>query len=318
MKPHNNTGAEQRLGLSLALTGVIFLAEAIGGVWTGSLALLSDAAHVFMDIFALGLSYLALRLSALPPDDRHTYGYHRLEVLAALANGLTLGVIAIGIFAEAYQRWQRPEPVKSGPMLVIAVVGLVVNLIVAYVLGGHTQTHTHEDGSVHHDVNVHSAFLHVLGDAISSVGVIVAAILIGLTDQQWIDPFTSVVIGLIIVASSWRVLHGSLHILIEGVPEGVSLNKVGEAMSSVPDVTEVHDLHVWSICSGHTALSAHVVVCEEAQLNTSPVMDELKHRLCDRFNIEHTTIQFEVANCGQGDVVCVNSTATGVKIDSAG
>ncbi len=305
MKPHSNTGAEQRLGLALMLTGIILVAEVIGGVWTGSLALLSDAAHVFMDIFALGLSFLALRLSALPPDDRHTYGYHRLEVLAALTNGLLLGVIAIGIFVEALQRWQNPEPVKSGPMLVIAVIGLGVNLLVAVILGGHT--HTHADGQAHRDVNMQSAFLHVLGDAISSVGVIVAAILIGLTGQLWIDPLMSVLIGLIIVASSWRVLRDSLHILIEGVPQGMSLNKVGEAMSTVPNVRQVHDLHVWSICSGHVALSAHVVLNDDMQLNTVPVMDELKRRLHDQFGIEHTTIQFEFMDHHLDNVIAIDS-----------
>ncbi len=307
MRPHTNTGAEQRLGLALMLTGIILVAEVIGGLWTGSLALLSDAAHVFMDIFALGLSFLALRLSALPPDDRHTYGYHRLEVLAALTNGLLLGLIAIGIFVEAYQRWQNPEPVKSGPMLVIAVIGLGVNLLVAVILGGHTHTRTHADGQAHPDVNMQSAFLHVLGDAISSVGVIVAAILIGLTGQLWIDPLMSVLIGLIIVASSWRVLRDSLHILIEGVPEGMSLNKLGEAMSTVPNVRQVHDLHVWSICSGHVALSAHVVLNDDMQLNTMLVMDELKRRLHNQFGIEHTTIQFEFVDVQPGNLIAVDA-----------
>ena len=200
MKPHLDHGIEKRFLVSIVLTALILVAEVIGGLWTGSLALLSDAAHVFMDIFALGLSFLALRLSALPADDRHTYGYHRLEVLAALANGLTLGVIAIGIFSEAIQRWQNPEPIKSAEMLVIAVIGLVVNLVVAFVLGGHDHD---RDEAAHgrEDVNVKSAFLHVVGDAVSSVGVIVAAVLIGLTGAPWIDPLMSILIGVIILLS---------------------------------------------------------------------------------------------------------------------
>ena len=299
MKPHPNSGIEKRFLISIALTAMILVAEIIGGLWTGSLALLSDAAHVFMDIFALGLSFLALRLSSLPADDRHTYGYHRLEVLAALANGLTLGVIAIGIFGEVIQRWQNPEPIKSAEMLVIAAIGLVVNVIVAFVLGGHDHDH---DEAAHgrEDVNVKSAFLHVVGDAVSSVGVIVAAILIGATGAPWIDPLMSVLIGLIIVVSSGRVLKSSLHILVEGVPEGLSLDRIGEALSAAPAVTEVHDLHVWSLCSGHVALSAHVVVSDQSLRDTGPVMNELKQRLQNNFGIEHTTIQFECAACGQG------------------
>lgn len=302
MKAHPNNGVEKRFLISITLTALILVAEIIGGLWTGSLALLSDAAHVFMDIFALGLSFLALRLSALPADDRHTYGYHRLEVLAALANGLTLGVIAIGIFGEAIQRWQNPEPIKSGEMLIIAVIGLVVNLIVAFVLGGHDHDH---DEAAHgrEDVNVKSAFLHVVGDAVSSVGVIAAAVLIGLTGALWIDPLMSMLIGAIILFSSGRVLKSSLHILVEGVPEGLSVTKLGQAMAGVLGVTEVHDLHVWSLCSGHVALSAHVVVSDQLLRDTNPVMSELKQRLQSDFGIEHTTIQFECAACGQGSAL---------------
>jgi len=302
MKPHPNSGVEKRFLISITLTALILVAEIIGGLWTGSLALLSDAAHVFMDIFALGLSFLALRLSALPADDRHTYGYHRLEVLAALANGLTLGVIAIGIFSEAIQRWQNPEPIKSVEMLVIAVIGLVVNLVVAFVLGGHDHDH---DEAAHgrEDVNVKSAFLHVVGDAVSSVGVIVAAVLIGLTGAPWIDPLMSILIGVIILLSSGRVLKSSLHILVEGAPEGLAVSQVSQAMADVMGVAEVHDLHVWSLCSGHVALSAHVVVSDQLLRDTDPVMSELKQRLQTNFGIEHTTIQFECIACGQGRVV---------------
>jgi cobalt-zinc-cadmium efflux system protein len=302
MKPHLNNGVEKRFLISITLTALILVAEIIGGLWTGSLALLSDAAHVFMDIFALGLSFIALRLSSLPADDRHTYGYHRLEVLAALINGATLAVIAIGIFVEAYQRWQSPEPVKSGEMLIIAAIGLVVNLIVAFVLGGHDHDHD-EAEHARDDVNVKSAWLHVLGDAVSSVGVIVAAVLIGLTGVLWIDPLMSVLIGVIIVISSGRVLKSSLHILVEGVPDGLSLSDIGAALSAVSGVSEVHDLHVWSLCSGHVALSAHVVLADQALTDSNAIMQGLKAQLLGQFGIEHTTIQFECTGCGQGQVI---------------
>jgi cobalt-zinc-cadmium efflux system protein len=305
MPPHQNQAIEKRFLISLALTGLILLVEVIGGLWTGSLALLSDAAHVFLDIFALGLSYGALRLSALPADDRHTYGFHRFEVLAALANGVTLAGVAIGIFIEAYHRLQAPEPVKSVELLVIATIGLIVNLIVALVLheGGH-------EGGEHEreDLNVQSAFLHVLGDAVSSVGVIVAALIIWRSGWMLADPIMSVLIGLIIIASSWRVTKASLHILVEGVPEGFNLSNVAQAMGSAPGVANVHDLHVWSLCSGHTALSAHIVVADQSLGQAQSLMEELKRRLRSGFGVEHATIQFECAGCGQGRVVCAGDS----------
>jgi len=302
MQPHSNRTIQTRFLIALGLTGIILIVEIIGGLWTGSLALLSDAAHVFMDVFALGLSYAAMRLSALPPDDRHTYGYHRLEVLAALANGITLGGIAVGIFVEAYHRFITPEPVRSMEMLIIAAIGLVVNLVVVFVLGWHS----HGEGPEHHqqDVNVRSAFLHVLGDAVSSVGVIVAAVLLTTTGWAWIDPAMSVFIGLLILVSSYRVLRSSIHILVEGVPEGVSLQQVSQTMGTVPGVMEVHDLHVWNICSGHIALSAHVVVCNNAQDEHQTTMSVLKQRLSQGFGIEHTTVQFENATCGESPSAC--------------
>ncbi len=308
MEPHASSSTQKRFLISLGLTSIILIAEVAGGIWTGSLALLSDAAHVFMDIFALALSYVALRLSALPADDRHTYGYHRLEVLAALANGATLLVISGGIFVEAIKRFQNPAGVKSQEMLIIAAAGLIVNLVVAYVLG--SPSHDHAHGAEHpsenervRDLNVHSAFLHVVGDAISSVGVILAGILITITGALWLDPAISVIIGVLILVSSIRVLRSSLHILIEGTPEGISLPKVHQSILEVPGVVSLHDLHVWNICSGRVALSAHVVLCEEEK-NGQLAMANLKNRLSNRFGIEHTTVQFEPANCAENPSAC--------------
>jgi cobalt-zinc-cadmium efflux system protein len=307
MQPHPDRGIEKRFLWSLALTGLTLIAEVIGGIWTGSLALLSDSAHVFLDLFALGLSFLALRISARPPDDAHTYGYHRLEVLAALANGLTLAFISVGIFYEAWQRWHIPTQIKSIEMLVIAVIGLLVNGIVAFVLGGHNHDHE-EQPHQQEDINVKSAFLHVLGDAVSSVGVILAALVIWKTGWQWMDALTSALIGVIILVSSWRVLKSSLHILIEGVPEGIQLAEVGEAMVTVPGITGVHDLHVWNICSGHIALSAHATIAETDLTSSVEIIRELKSRLQNGFGISHTTIQIECTACDQGTpvILCSN------------
>jgi cobalt-zinc-cadmium efflux system protein len=284
----------QRFALSLALTGLILVAEVIGGLRTGSLALLSDAAHVLLDVFALAMSFAALRLAGLPPNDRHTYGYHRLQVLAALANGSTLLLVAFEIFREAWARFQHPAPVLAGPMLVVAVIGLVVNLVVALVLREHD----------HHDLNVRSAFLHVLGDALSSVGVIVAGVVILFTGWMWVDPLISALIGLIILLGSGRVLRESVHILAEGMPEGLTASQVGQAMSQIAGVEEVHDLHVWTVSPGYVALSAHVLLADQALSQTQHVMDSLKRILSEEFDIQHTTIQFECESCTQGAVAC--------------
>ncbi len=268
----------------------------VGGLWTGSLALLSDAAHVFLDAFALGMSYVALRLSALPPDDRHTYGFHRMQVLAALVNGATLLLVAFEIFREAWERFQNPAPVLAGPMLIVAIVGLVVNLIVALVLREHD----------HRDLNVRSAFLHVLGDALASVGVIVAGVIILATGWLWVDPLVSALIGLIILLGSGRVLRDSVHILAEGMPEGLTATDVADVMGQTSGVQEVHDLHVWTVSPGYVALSAHVVLADQALSQTQDVMAELKQTLVGEFGIEHTTIQFECESCEQGAVACVS------------
>jgi len=306
MQPHNSAGIQRRFIFSIGLTFLIFIAEVLGGLWTGSLALLSDSAHVIMDILALGMSYFALRLSARPPDDRHSFGYHRLEVLAALANGLTLVLIAIGIWWESYLRWQSPEPVKSLEMLVIAIAGLVVNLVVVFVLGG--ETHQHEEGPAHRDLNLRGALLHVIGDAVSSVGVILAAIIIAATGWNWVDPLVSVLIGGIIAVSAYRLLRSSLHILIEGVPEGLSTQKIGAAMALVSGVQDVHDLHVWNICSGHVSLSAHIVINNGE--NQASLMANLKNHLDSDFGIEHTTIQFEETACAQLEAGCGSPVTT--------
>lgn len=307
MLAHESTGIGKRFLISIGVTFAILIAEVIGGFWTGSLALLSDAAHVFMDVFALALSYLALRLSALPADDRHTYGFHRLEVLAALINGVSLGAIAIEIFTESLQRWQHPQAMKSTEMLVIAVIGLVANLIVVFVLGmkDHDE-HGHKDER--EDLNVRSAFLHVIGDAVSSVGVIVAAVVIMFTGWEWVDPLMSIGIGVLILFSSWRVLKGTLHILVEGVPEGMTLSEVGNALNTTPGVCSVHDLHVWNLCSRHVALSAHVVLDDQSLAASADVMADIKRRLDESFGIEHTTIQFELVQCGQGTQTVVSTT----------
>ncbi len=295
---HTNPQLERRFVLALGISLLVFLAELVGGWWTNSLALLSDSAHVFLDVFALALSYIALRAAALPADDRHTYGWHRLEVFAALANGITLLGITLAIFYEAWERLQNPAPIHSAEMLTIAVIGLVANLGVARLL------HDHHD----EDLNTRSAFLHVVGDALASLGVIVGGVVMLLTGWYAIDPLISAFIGVIILIGSWRVLRSSLHILFEGTPEGIAIGDVARAMGDVAGVQDVHDLHLWSICSGYPALSAHILVADSSCEATAAQMASLKQMLAERFGIEHTTIQFETTNCGQGTVVCQNGS----------
>lgn len=312
MLSHENKNIQKRFIYSLILTSLILAAEIIGGLVSGSLALLSDAAHVFMDIFALALSFVALRLAIRPPDDQHSFGWHRLEVVAALINGASLFIISIGIWIEAVKRFQNPVTVHSTEMLIIAVIGLVVNVVVAFILGGHNHehhdSHHHEDEHVHsgkkRNLNVQSAFLHVLGDAISSVGVIIAAIIIRFTALSWIDPLISILIGVIIFISAFRVLRSAMHILLEGVPEGLSIKQINERMSTIEAVKTVHDLHVWNLGSDQVSLSAHVVLEENQGIQPLVVMNEIKKLLDEEFHIQHTTIQFEKVPCLEGHGGC--------------
>jgi len=285
---HANQTLQHRFVLSLGISALIFVAELLGGLWTGSLALLSDSAHVFLDFFALAFSYIALRVSTLPADDRHTFGWHRLEVFAGLANGITLFAVTITIFYEAWQRIKSPIAVHSAEMLTIAIVGLIANLITAQLLKEHHQ----------HDLNIHSAFLHVVGDALSSVGVIIGGLIMLFTGWVIIDPILSVMICIFLFIGSWRVLRSSVHILFEGTPEGISLSEVARAIGEIDGVRDVHDLHIWSICSGYPALSVHV--CADFDGTTTERLSAIKKLLQDQFGIEHTTIQIDSVNCGQG------------------
>ena len=276
-----------RLAFALGLTGLVLVAEVVGGVLSGSLALLSDAGHVFMDLLALFLSWFALRLAALPPTETRTYGWHRTEVLAALLNGITLFVIAAGIFYEAVSRFTHPAPVHAGLMLAVAVAGLVVNAVVALRL----RTHGHGD------LNLRSAYLHVLGDLLASVGVVGAGAIIALTGWTPADPIVSVVIGALILVGSGRLVRESVHILLEGVPRGVDINEVAAVIRAVDGVGDVHHLHIWSICSDLLALSGHVVIGSEANARREAVLNDINFALRQRFSITDTTLQFDCPEC---------------------
>jgi len=285
--PHANSkgcsGAQptRALWIALTLTGLFTLVEFAGGWFTNSLALMADAGHMLTDAAALGLSIFALGFAARPATARKTYGFQRVEILAALVNGVTLVVISLVIFYEAYERLLNPPPVKSGPMLVIACAGLVVNLLCASAL--------HRSHSS--NLNVRGALLHVIGDALGSVGAIVAGILMLTKGWYMADPMISFVVGLLILYSSWRLVKDSVDILLEGTPAHIDLEMVHNALSSVEGVASIHDLHIWTLTSGIHAMSCHVVVCGDDDRHQ--ILEQLSDIVRSRFKIDHTTIQLE-------------------------
>ena len=284
----------KRLIFAIVLTAITLVAEIIGGIWSNSLALLSDAGHVFLDLFALMLSLAAIKLAAQPPNEQHSYGWHRAEVLASLINGLTVFLMAIGILYEGSKRLLAPEAVQTTPMLVIALLGLIANLLAAKGLHGHA----------HDDLNVRSAFLHVLGDAAASVGVIVGAILMRYTGWYQADPLISIAIGLLILVGAGRVLREAVHILMEGVPRGMSVEQVAAHIRSIEGVADVHHLNIWSVCSHIFALSAHVEIKPEYEGERSHLLHTIEHELGHDFHITHTTIQLDCSTtCNGGPLI---------------
>ncbi len=282
-----------KLKTAIALTAVTLAAEVSGGLWTNSLALLSDAAHVFLDLFALLLSLAAVKLAALPTSERHTFGFHRSEVFASFVNGLTVLLMALGILYGAWGRSVDPQEVKSLPMLIIAVVGLVMNLLAAKALHSHS----------HDDLNVKSAFLHVIGDAAASVGVIVGGIIMYYTGWYQVDALISVGIGLLILTGAGRVLRDSVHILMEGTPRGLELQEVADTIRTVEGVQAVHHLNIWTVCSHILSLSVHVDIDTASENRRVAILHSIEHLLAERFNITHTTIQMECATCMNGPMI---------------
>jgi cobalt-zinc-cadmium efflux system protein len=290
MGGHNHNHTRDRLQgkfkIAVGLTATILIAEVIGGILTNSLALLSDAAHVFGDVFALALSWTAIYLSTLPPTSKRTYGYHRAEVFAAFVNGVSLIVIAGFIFYEAVHRLMAPEPVKSLQMLIVAVIGMLVNLGVALIFMKES----------HDNLNVKSAFLHVLSDAAASAGVIVGGVIMIFTKWYVVDPILSFAIALAIIIGAGRVAYAALHILLEGTPKNIDIDDVAARLEELSFVKDVHDLHVWSICSDYAALSAHVYVDVQSIRAVQNALGSINDMMNDKFGIVHTTIQLE---CGE-------------------
>ena len=277
---HSKRSAQRAYGIALAVTFAYAIVEAAGGVWSGSLALVSDSGHMFSDALSLGLAAAAARLAQRPVGHRHSYGWARAEVIGALLNGLLMVGIVIWLVVEAVQRLLHPQPVAALGMLWIAFVGLIVNAGVAYVLG-----HSEES------LNRRAALLHVLGDLVSSLAALIAGAVIYYTGWLAIDPILSLVIGALILFSTLNLLRETLHVLMEGVPQAVDFGSIGAALATVPGVKRVHDLHVWTIASHRIALSAHLEIVPLAEWPR--VLRDSRELLHERFGIDHVTLQPE-------------------------
>jgi len=289
---HHHTHAEpggedsrRRLVIALFLTAGYMVVEAVGGYLFNSLALLADSGHMLSDVMALGLSWLALEIGQRSPTDKHTFGFKRTEILAALMNGVALWVIVGLLFYEAVRRFFQPSPVEGTGMLIVASVGLAVNFLIAALLFRVRSE----------NLNIRSAFIHVIADALGSAGAILAALVILTTGLNWVDPLVSVLIGFLILFSSWELLKESVHILMEGVPAGMQIRDIEQTLLEQDGVCCVYDLHVWSITSNRHALSAHVVLSDLTE-DRHQVLKRLNAVLVDKFHIDHTTIQIETSH----------------------
>lgn len=287
-------GEARRLFLAFILALVAMVAEGIGGWVAHSLALLSDAGHMLADAAAIALSLFAVRVGSRPADARRTYGYYRLEILAALLNGAVLIAIAVGIAVEAWQRLLHPHPVNVRVVVLLALFGIALNA------AGMWLTHARDSS-----MNLRSTFLHLFGDLLNSVGVLASALIIAGTGRPEADPIISFLIAGTIVWSAVRLCREAVDILLEGFPSHLDFSEVNQALGDVPGVAAVHDLHVWTITSGLVALSCHIVVtCEGPDCRShDEILTEAKQVLRDRFRIEHTTIQFESESYHHDDVV---------------
>ena len=288
---HGNSGsaAGGRRGLLIALsiTVVMMIAEVIGGLLSNSLALLSDAGHMLTDNLALLLSFFAMKFATMPATDRRTFGFYRLEILAALINGIILVLISIYIIYEAYLRFLHPQPVQGMLMLVVAIIGLVVNIIGAMVLTKHS----------HENLNIRGAYLHIIGDALSSVGVVIGGVVILFTGWYLIDPLLSVLISFVIIYGAWALVKESVSILLESVPAHVEIDTVAVEIGKLPGVREAYHVHVWTITSGVYAMSAHVVIDDRLVSGSRDLLDQIRAVLADKFKILHSTIQLECERC---------------------
>jgi cobalt-zinc-cadmium efflux system protein len=292
---HDHHAARGSLKTALFITSTFLIAEFLGALYTNSLALLADAGHMLTDVAALSLSFFAMRFATRRATPRMTYGFYRVEILAALLNGVFLVLVALYIFYEAYHRFINPQSVKADWMLVVAVVGLLANIASAWILFGKR----------HGSLNIRGAFFHVLTDAIGSVGAILASIAIIVSGYQLADPLISILVAVLILWSSWILIRDAVDILLEGTPAHINIVSLREQLGHVDGVGSVHDLHVWTLTSGVLAMSCHVVA-QDAEFNRTELLSRVNDVARERFHIDHTTIQIEERNIPQALVESCN------------
>lgn len=296
---HGSSLTGRLLLLSVAITVAFVAGEAVTGYFSNSLALLSDAGHNFADALALVLSWYGLWIGQRPSSAKRTYGHHRVGILIALINALSLVLIAFLIFWEAISRFRHPEPVQSTPMIVVAFIAILLNTVISLWLRKAAKK----------DLNVRSAYMHMLGDAISAAGVVVAGFIVAFTHTSIADPIVSVLIGLLILWSSWDVLKESVNVLLEATPKGLDISIVETTINDIEGVLAVHDLHVWTVGSGMIACSCHIAVEEQSVRSGENVLREVARHLNERYEITHTTIQIEVEGCEPNDMYCIMKIA---------
>ena len=283
---------EKRLVLTFSITLVLLVAEVVGGLLSNSLALLSDAGHVLTDAFALGLSMIAARISKKPSDYRATYGYQRVGLLAAVINGLSLLSISVFIFIESYHRFMSPPSINTSVMLPIAIGGLLGNIVMAFILG-----------HGHHDLNIKSAWLHVLGDTLSSVGVIISGIIVYLTGWTYADPIAGLLIGIIIISGGVRVVKEATSIFLELVPKGFDVEEIAKRIAELPEVMGIHDVHLWSLTHKRVSFSGHIWVHDQKLSELEPLRKKIED-LLRGIEISHILLQFECAECESNGLYC--------------
>lgn len=282
-------GAGKNLGIAAGITAFIMLAEFIGGYLTNSLALVSDAGHMLVDVLSLVLSLFAYNYAKKPATEKNTFGFYRVEILVALLNGITLGILSAFILYESWQRLFTVPEVKSLPMIYVAVIGLVANVISGLVIMKNSK----------HNINIRGAYLHIVGDALSSVGVIIAGLLMLFFGWYLADAVVSVLVALMILKGGWRLVKESVFILLEAVPEGYDISKVGEDIKITASAKEVHHLHIWTLSSRIHALSCHIKVPDMKITESEELVINIQEMLKNKYDIKHVTIQLECEECSE-------------------
>ena len=282
------------MALSLIITLIFVFVEIGAGVFANSLALLTDAAHNFTDVLALALSWWALQLTSQPANREKTYGYHRAGILVALANSTTLVVIALGIFYEAYLRFINPPQVQADVLIGVGVVAVVINVVTALLVRRGAE----------HDLNIRAAFIHLMGDVMSTVGAVIAGVIIRFTNWNWMDPLVSVLIGVLILWSAWSIVRESVDILMESTPTDIDMDAMVRDISAVTGVRGVHDLHVWSITRSMRTLSAHLVTDDLSISEGAAIQTDVNEVLYHNYNINHATLQLECNDCMPSTLYC--------------